>query len=56
MHSLMNELHFIQYYLDNLLILTNSSFEDHLEKVNSTLEHLYDAGLKVHTKKCKFTI
>jgi hypothetical protein len=42
------------YYLDDLLILTNSSFKDHLLKLEMVLERLSTAGMRVNTCKSKF--
>ena len=54
MYSLIEGLEFIQYYLDDLLILSNGSCDDHLSKVKMTLQYLYGGGLKVCAKKYKF--
>ena len=56
MYSLIEGLEFIQCYLDDLLILSNGSYDDHLQKVEQTLQRLQKAGLKVHAKKCKFAM
>ena len=50
----MEGLEFIQCYLDNLLILSNRSCDNHLSKVEMTLQRSYKTGLKVRAKKCKF--
>jgi hypothetical protein len=42
------------YYLDDLLILTNSSFKDHLLKLEMVLERLSTAGVRVNISKSKF--
>ena len=55
-YGLIEEIEFIQCYLDNLLILANDSHKDNLEKVNLTLKYLYNIGLKVNAKKWKFAI
>ena len=56
MYSLIEGLEFIQCYLDDLLILSNGSYDDYLSKVKMTLQRLHEAGLKVHAKKCKFAM
>ena len=53
-YSLMKGLEFIQYYLDDLLILSNELCDDHLSKVEMTLQRLHKTGLRVRAKKCKF--
>ena len=50
----MEGLEFIQCYLDDLLILSNGYYDDHLDKVEITLKRLHKTGLKVCAKKCKF--
>jgi hypothetical protein len=47
MSNLMATLGFIQTYLDDLLIITKGSLEDHLEKLRVVLIRLQDAGLKI---------
>jgi hypothetical protein len=42
------------YYLDDLLILTNSSFKDHLLKLEIVLTRLSTAGMRVNISKSKF--
>jgi hypothetical protein len=41
-------------YLDDLLILTNSSFKDHLLKLEMVLARLLTAGMRVKISKSKF--
>ena len=41
-------------YLDDLLCLTNGSFEDHLEKLKLILERWKQSGLKVNASKSTF--
>jgi hypothetical protein len=43
-----------KYCLDYLLILTNSSFKDHLLKLEMVLERLSTAGMRVNISKSKF--
>jgi hypothetical protein len=42
------------YYLDDLLILTNNSFKDHLFKLERVLARLSTAGMRVNISKSKF--
>jgi hypothetical protein len=42
------------FYLDDLLILTNSSFKDHLLKLEMVLARLSTAGMRVNISKSKF--
>ena len=50
----MKDLEYVQAYLDNLLCISRSSLEDHLEKHKEVLRHLCDAGLKVNAEKSTF--
>ena len=54
MSCLMQELKFVQAYIDDLLCITKGSFEDHLEKLGMVLDRLRQAGLKVNAKKSFF--
>ena len=56
MYSLIEGLEFVCCYLDNLLILSNSTHDDHLSKISTVLQRLQQAGLKIHAKKCAFAI
>jgi hypothetical protein len=42
------------FYLDDLLILTNISFKDHLLKLEMVLARLSTAGMRVKISKSKF--
>ena len=54
----MNELfvgfEYAQAYIDNLIIITMRSFEDHLQDLDKVLENLESAGLKTNTTKSNF--
>jgi hypothetical protein len=54
MSDLMATLEFVQTYLDDLLVITKGSLEDHLEKLSMVLTRLQDAGLKINADKSKF--
>jgi hypothetical protein len=43
-----------QCYLDDLLILTNSSFKDHLLKLQMVLARISTSDMKVNISKSKF--
>ena len=51
MSDLMRELEFVRVYLDDLLIITNGSFEDHLAKLNQALHLLQKSRVKVQRQK-----
>jgi hypothetical protein len=54
MSELMTGLEFAKTHLDDLLCLTNGSFEDHLDNLRLILEQLKEAGLKVNASKSTF--
>ena len=47
----MEELKFMRVYLDDLLVISKVSYEDHLEKPDEVLFKLKNAGLKINLKK-----
>ena len=54
MSELMMSLEFGRTYLDDLLIISSGSFEDHLDKIELVFSRLSKAGLKVNAEKCTF--
>ncbi len=54
MSSLFAELEFVQAYIDDLLVISKGTFEDHLQKLDLVLQKLSDAGLQVNAVKSKF--
>jgi hypothetical protein len=44
----------VKTYLDDLLLLKNSSFADHLTKLEMVLARLSAAGMRVNASKSKF--
>ena len=47
-------LEFAQAYIDDLLIISNGDFKEHLEQLEVVLTRLAEANLKVNISKCKF--
>ncbi len=52
--GLMAFLEFIQAYMDDLLIITRQTLDEHLQKMKTVLTRLRDAGLKVNAAKSSF--
>ena len=54
----MNELFagfdYVRAYIDDLLVITKGSFNDHLTHLDKVLEKLNNAGLKINATKCCF--
>ena len=45
MTNLMEELEYVRTYINDLLVITNSTFDDHLQKVEVVLNKLRKADL-----------
>jgi hypothetical protein len=54
MLELMEDLEYVQAYLDDLLYISRSTLKDHLKKLEEILRHLCDASLKVNVDKLTF--
>ena len=54
MNELFNDLEYVRTYIDDLLIISNEYFEDHLDKVGKVLKKLQAAGFKVNAEKSFF--
>ena len=54
MSILMDGLEFVRTYLDDLLVISNSTFEDHLRQLSTVLQRLRRAGLKINAEKSSF--
>jgi hypothetical protein len=51
MMDLMESLEYVRAYIDDLLIITRGTLEDHLDKLREVLRRLHNAGLKVNAAK-----
>jgi len=54
MSKLMQDLEFARAYLDDLLVISKGSFEEHLKFLEQALTRLSEAGLKVNISKSTF--
>ena len=54
MSILMDGLEFVRTYLDDLLVISNSTFEDHLHQLSTVLRRLRRAGLRINAEKSSF--
>jgi Reverse transcriptase (RNA-dependent DNA polymerase) len=54
MSDLMAGLEFVRAYIDDLLITTKGSYNEHLNKLEVVLTPLQDTGLKVNANKSFF--
>jgi hypothetical protein len=53
-NQLMDGLDYVQAYLNNILIVTKYTYEDHLSKFDTVLQKLHAANLKVNIEKSTF--
>jgi Reverse transcriptase (RNA-dependent DNA polymerase) len=51
MSDLMRGLDFVRCYLDDVLIISTSSFEEHLLKVEKCFQRIEKAGLQINPDK-----
>jgi hypothetical protein len=51
MVQLFGDLNFVKCYLDDILIFTNGTFEDHMHKVLLVLQRLANKGLQINANK-----
>ena len=56
MSSMIEKLEFVRVYIDNLLTITNSTYEDHLDKLRQVLTQLRDEKLRVNVNKSHFAM
>ena len=54
MGTLFQDLEYVRAYLDDLLILSSSTFEDHLDKLGQVLQRLQEKGLRINAPKSTF--
>ena len=50
----MRGLQFVRAYIDDLLILSTQTWQDHLDKLDTVFTRLGKAGLKINAKKSFF--
>jgi hypothetical protein len=56
MFKLVQDMEYVKTYLDDLLILTNRCFKDHLLKLEMILARLLMAGMRMDISKSKFFV
>ncbi len=54
MGNLMATLEYVRAYIDNILVITKGSLDDHLDKLKQVFIRLRNAGLKVNATKSAF--
>jgi hypothetical protein len=56
MSDLMQHLDFVPAYLDDLLVISSGTLDDHLEKMEAVFKLLSDKGLRVNAEKSTFAL
>jgi transposase InsO family protein len=54
MSDLLGDLEFARTYLDDILIVSDGTFEDHMSKLEAVLKRLEAAGFRANVRKCYF--
>ena len=54
MTDLLGDLEYARTYIDDILITSNGTYEDHLAKVNEVLGRLGKSGFGANVRKCFF--
>ena len=54
MGELLGDLEHVRAYIDDLLIISKGTYEDHLQKLDEVFERLQKAGVKVNAVKSAF--
>jgi hypothetical protein len=54
MSDLMQHLDFVQTFLDDLLVISSGTLDEHLEKMEVVFKLLSDKGLRVNAEKSTF--
>jgi hypothetical protein len=54
MQAMLDDFEFVRVYIDNILILTNGTYEDHLDKLNQVLTRIEERGFRANVHKCFF--
>jgi len=53
-NQLMEGLDYVRAYLDDILIVTKNTYDDHLNKLDTVLQKLHAANLKIMIEKSMF--
>jgi hypothetical protein len=56
MYEIFSDLEYIHVYIDDLLVTSCSTFEEHLQKLELVFSRLSESGLKVNANKSHFAV
>jgi transposase InsO family protein len=54
MAEILGDLDFCRVYIDDILIISNGTFEDHMQKLEIVLKRLEERGFRANIRKCFF--
>ncbi|KAH9131876.1 hypothetical protein AeRB84_021591 [Aphanomyces euteiches] len=54
MNTLLGDLSYVHVYLDDILVITTTSIEDHVEQLSTVFERIRGANLTLNFAKCRF--
>ena len=54
MQEILGDLDFVRVYIDDILIISNGTFQDHMHKLDQVLKRLEDRGFRANVRKCFF--
>jgi hypothetical protein len=54
--DLMQHFYFVHTYLDDILVISSGTLDDHLEKMEVVFKLLSDKGLRVNAEKSTFCV
>ena len=54
MNNILGDLDFVLIYIDDILITSNGTYEDHMQKLDIVLTRLEEKGFKCRVNKCYF--
>jgi putative transposase len=56
MYEIFSDLEYVRVYIDDLLVTSCSTFDEHLQKLELVFSRLSEAGLKINANKSHFAV
>jgi putative transposase len=56
MYEIFSDLEYVHVYIDDLLVTSCSTFEDHLQRLELVFSQLSEVGLKINASKSHFAV
>ncbi len=56
MYEIFSDLEYVRVYIDDLLVMSCSTFEEHLQKLELVFSRSSEAGLKINGNKSHFAV